>query len=164
MKKAGSGQKEQASQKRVRLRKLFPAQPQVKQKHACQVSGKRIKNHDLIHGHGRKQAAQENIRPQIPVVGKLKAAAPSAQSKKIGQQRLLFQTGVPNRLGEGSVLAEPVGSRAVHAAGGHGQKDKQEKQPGQQQRADKFFHDAVSPAITFSIPRMSAAMSVKELQ
>ena len=92
------------------------------------------------------------------------SAAPSAQSKKIGQQRLLFQTGVPNRLGEGSVLAEPVGSRAVHAAGGHGQKDKQEKQPGQQQRADKFFHDAVSPAITFSIPRISAAMSVKELQ
>lgn len=78
--------------------------------------------------HLRQQAADQDIRTQEAIVGKLITVAASTELKPGREERMLFQAGIPYRPGKGSVLAEPVRMGAEDSALRYGQDDQYKKE------------------------------------
>ena len=78
--------------------------------------------------HLRQQAADQDIRAQEAIVGKLKTIAAPAELDPGREEGMLFHAGIPYRPGKGRVLAEPVCMGAEDSALRHGQDDQYKKE------------------------------------
>ena len=120
--------KKNASRKRKDRWYIFAPQPGIAQKDRAQVYGQHVTDKDVEHRHLRQQAADQDIRPQEAIVGKLIPIAAPAELKPGREERMLFQACIPYRPGKGSVLAEPVRIGAEDSALRHGQDDQYKKE------------------------------------
>ena len=132
MEHASRGHKENGSREGKNRRDIFTAQPDIAQQDRGKVYDQHVTDEDMDHGDLRQQAADQYIRPQESIVGKLITIAAASKLEPGWKQRVLLHTCIPYSFGKSGMLAEPIRMRTEHCSfrNRHGDQYKKKKNEG----------------------------------
>ena len=129
MEETGGACQEHPSEKTEKWGKALLFQPEITQVYRSDDAKYGVNDQNRFHRYHGQQTADQDVRPQVPVIGEHIKITSSTQVGVIDQQAARFINVLPKMLGNTYMLAEPVYFRAKGRTGRHRKKTATQAQP-----------------------------------